>query len=402
MIASRIPFGFRGNWLPAGLNAVIAGVGWFAVNSVSGALALAALTGWGKIVSLLVVVVAQIAVAFMGHNFIHTFEKYALPLLAVVFVIAGVAIAAKSHPSTLVGYGVTRPAGAAGQFWVHPVAGFTLMFATSFGYAAGWNPYATDYTRYFAPDTSRRATGWWAGLGVFVSCTLLEIIGMLSMTLAKTDPFGNAPGAMVSNLPTVIAKLTLLGIFVGAVSANAINVYSGALSFLALGVRIRLSLARATTAVVFGVLGTLVALKGLDNIGDYEDFLLIIAYWIGPWLGVYFTDWYLRRRHDITGFLFDRTHNPHAGWVAMLVAAAVSIYLFSNQVKYVGPVAAHVVWLGDVTFEVGAVLAAVIYYVLFTLQRDRSDEHLVIPGEESEPESAVASAAPGPVRDAGR
>src|SRR5438552_5652094 len=30
MIASRIPFGFRGNWLPAGLNSVTAGIGWFA------------------------------------------------------------------------------------------------------------------------------------------------------------------------------------------------------------------------------------------------------------------------------------------------------------------------------------------------------------------------------------
>src|SRR3954469_6493374 len=38
MVLSRIAFGYRGNILPAGLNAVVAGVGWFAVNSVSGAL----------------------------------------------------------------------------------------------------------------------------------------------------------------------------------------------------------------------------------------------------------------------------------------------------------------------------------------------------------------------------
>jgi len=45
MVQSRISFGFIGNVLPAGLNAVTAGIGWFAVNSVSGALALNALTG---------------------------------------------------------------------------------------------------------------------------------------------------------------------------------------------------------------------------------------------------------------------------------------------------------------------------------------------------------------------
>ena len=44
MILSRICFGFLGNILPAGLNAVVAGIGWFAVNSVSGAFALNALT----------------------------------------------------------------------------------------------------------------------------------------------------------------------------------------------------------------------------------------------------------------------------------------------------------------------------------------------------------------------
>lgn len=379
MIASPIPFGFRGNWLPAGLNAVIAGVGWFAVNSVSGALALSALTGMSTLVSVFVVVIAQISVAFMGHNFIHTFERFALPLLAVIFVIAGITIFAKSDPGSLTGYGFTKPAGDAGTYWVHPVAGFTLMFAAAFGYAAGWNPYATDYTRYFRPETSKKAIGLWAGLGVFVSCTFLEIVGMLSMTLAKTDPFGNPTDAMVANLPTWIAKLTLLAIFVGAVSANAINVYSGALSFLALGIKIRLNLARAITTAVFGVFGTAVAIHGLDNIGEYEDFLLIIAYWIGPWLGVYFTDMWLRRRHDVSGFLFDRTHNPYAGWVAMAGAGIVSIYLFSNQVKYVGPVPTNIDWVGDITFEVGAVLAAVLYLLFFRLQKDRSDEHLVIP-----------------------
>src|SRR6266576_2130173 len=46
MILSRIGFGFVGNILPAGINSLVAGVGWFAVNSVSGAFALNALLGW--------------------------------------------------------------------------------------------------------------------------------------------------------------------------------------------------------------------------------------------------------------------------------------------------------------------------------------------------------------------
>src|SRR5690349_11266567 len=71
MVQSRIAFGYRGNILPAGLNAVVAGIGWFAVNSVSGALALATLTGLSTLACLVVVVAAQVVVAFFGHNLVH-------------------------------------------------------------------------------------------------------------------------------------------------------------------------------------------------------------------------------------------------------------------------------------------------------------------------------------------
>ena len=57
MVLSRIGFGFLGNILPAGINALVAGVGWFAVNSVSGAFALNALLGWNDKICLLIIVV---------------------------------------------------------------------------------------------------------------------------------------------------------------------------------------------------------------------------------------------------------------------------------------------------------------------------------------------------------
>src|ERR1700737_3225246 len=43
MVESRAPFGFFGNILPAALNAFTGAIGWFIVNSVSGAFALQAL-----------------------------------------------------------------------------------------------------------------------------------------------------------------------------------------------------------------------------------------------------------------------------------------------------------------------------------------------------------------------
>jgi NCS1 family nucleobase:cation symporter-1 len=366
MIQSRIPFGFWGNILPAGLNALTAGIGWFAVNSVSGTLALNALTRLPKGVCLVIVVAAQIIIAYLGHNFVHAFERVAFPLLAVAFVLGIIYVAGKAHPSAAQG----------GQ----GIGGFLLTLGATFGYAAGWNPYASDYTRYFKPDVDKRAVALWAGLGVFVSCVVLEVAGALAFTAVPGEAwFSNGASQLTSLMPTAVADLVLLAIAVGAVSANAINIYSGTMSFLALGFRLSLTLRRAIVALAFGAIGFVLAWSSLDDQSKYENFLLVIAYWIGPWLGVVFTDWYLRRRHRVDGFLFDTRHNPYAGWVSMLVAGAVSILLFSNQQKFVGFVARQNASFGDLAFEVGFVLAAALYAVFFSMQRDRTDEALVVP-----------------------
>jgi NCS1 family nucleobase:cation symporter-1 len=366
MIQSRIPFGYWGNILPAGLNAVTAGIGWFAVNSISGTLALNALTSLPKWLCLVIIVAAQITIAYLGHNFLHAFERIAFPLLAVAFVLGAISVIGKAQPSAAEGGG--------------GIGGFLLTLGATFGYAAGWNPYASDYTRYFKRDVDKRATALWAFLGVFVSCVVLEVLGALAFTAAPGDKwFSNGTAEFVAPMPSLIGKLVLLAIAIGAVSANAINIYSGTLSFLALGFRLSLTLRRAIVAVVFGAIGFVLALGSLDDQSKYENFLLVIAYWIGPWLGVVFTDWYLRRRHRVDGFLFDRTHNPWAGCISMLVAGAVSILLFSNQQQFVGYLARRNENLGDIAFEVGFVLAALLYWVFFGLQRDRTDEELVLP-----------------------
>lgn len=352
MVISRLGFGYWGNVLPAGLNALTAGIGWFAVNSVSGTFALNTLTHLPKPLCLVIIVAAQIVVAFFGHNLVHAFERYAFPVLAVIFVIATIWIFTKSSPGA--------PAHGGG------IGGFLLALGAAFGYAVGWNPYASDYTRYFAPNTSKVAIAWWAGLGVFVSCVLLELAGAASATVTGIGAINSNPtGAFTGHLPTALADLTLLAIALGAVAANVLNIYSGALSFSALGIRLPLALRRAIVALVFGVIGFIVALTGLHDAGTkYDNFLLVIAYWIAPWLAVMFCDQFLHRGQDprqLERLLFDQRYTNWAGPVAMLVGVVVSIVLFSNQTEYIGVVPGHVPSVGDLTFEVGFVITAVIY-----------------------------------------
>jgi NCS1 family nucleobase:cation symporter-1 len=353
MVLSRLGFGYRGNILPAGINALVAGIGWFAVNSVSGALALNTLTHLPQVLCLLIIVVVQIAVAFLGHNLIHVFERYAFPVLAIIFLIASGVILSKAHPNVP----------------HHTIPGaFLITLGATFGYAVGWNPYASDYTRYFKPDTSKFAIAWWSGFGLFLSCALLEIVGAAAGTAVKDSGVflgSNPTGAFTGLLPSVLGDFTLLAIALGAVAANALNIYSGAISFTALGFKLPLSLRRALVALVFGAIGFFLAWSGLSNAGTkYDNFLLIIAYWIAPWLAVVFCDEFLRRRQSpdqIEHLLFDKKYANWAGPVAMAVGAGVSIWLFANQTEYVGLIPSHIGSVGDLTFEVGFALTAAIY-----------------------------------------
>jgi NCS1 family nucleobase:cation symporter-1 len=140
----------------------------------------------------------------------------------------------------------------------------------------------------------------------------------------------------VGVLPPLLAALTLISIALGAVAANILNVYSGAMAFLSLGIEVPLHRARAVVAAVFGIVGFVIALLALgDAAAGYEAFLLVVVYWVGPWLGVVLTDQYLPRRIPVE-LLYDRSYANPAGLIALLAGIVVSVGLFSNQELFTG------------------------------------------------------------------
>ncbi len=361
MVLSRTGFGYIGNILPSGLNALIAGIGWFAVNSISGALALHVLiSSIPKQICLLIIVVLELGIAFFGHNLVHVVERFAFPVLAVVFVIASVWVLTKAHPST--------PAGPSSS----TLGGFLIMTGATFGYAAGWNPYASDYTRYLKSDTRSTPIALCAGLGVFASCVLLEVAGAAAVTALSSNSLtaaldaGPNPAQLTGLLPTWLGKLTLIAIFIGAICANVLNIYSAGLSAITVGLKLPTRAARAAVSIALGAIGYIVATQYIDTPSKYENFLLIISYWIGPWLAVVFLDrWFRRGSSNIGAIAADKRYTNWAGPIAFAVATAVSIWLFANQPpKLVGVIPTDHPAFGDITFEVGFVLAAVLYLLL--------------------------------------
>jgi NCS1 nucleoside transporter family len=363
MVISRIPFGWKGNSVPSGLNALLASLGWFAVNTVTGTFALTSLLDIPVVVSLVLVVGVQVVFAFFGHNMIHKTNKIMFPFSVVAFILAFIWIVPSADYSVNAGTGT--------------LGGFLIALGAAFGYASGWNPFASDYSRYLPQDSSKKAVALWSGAGLFLSCSILMFLGVLAATLVA--PEGATPtDQFTSTMPTLIAAIVLLAVLGGSVIGNSLNVYSATMSFLSLPIKISSSARRTIATVIFGAAGGVVAYFGLQDPSRYTNFLLVIAYWVAPWLGVVFMDQYLRRKNTVSGFLFDKKHNPIAGVVAFVVAMVVSVVLFSNQVMFVGIVPSNIPQFGDSAPLFGFVIAAVLYAVLYKFQKSPKDEELII------------------------
>jgi NCS1 family nucleobase:cation symporter-1 len=371
MVLGRNAFGKWGNLIPSGLSTLVAGIGWFAVNTVSGTFALQALfSGLNVFAALAIIILLQVGVAFVGHNLIQKWERYASFFLAAVWLVVVVTV------FTMPGVFDVAPAAAGASF---PWAGFTLTAGAAYGYTAGWTAFASDYTRYLPANTNKRALGWAAGLGNFVSTSLIMVVGAVAFnTISPGSEFwgvANPTKSFTLLFQPSFAALVLLAIVIGSVSANILNVYSGAMSFLAMGFKLGFKSRRAIMVALAGLVGGLISYIGVIN-GDVahqlDGFLLVVSYWVAPWIAVVLTERILSRGKN-AGERALAPKNSWAGAAAFVIATAFSIWGFCSQVMYTGPLAIalhHVeiapgvlVDVPDITALVGFVLASLLFVV---------------------------------------
>ena len=207
-----------------------------------------------------------------------------------------------------------------------------------------------------------RGAGAGAGAGAGSGAVLATVAG------TKWGPNDIPTAQLQQAMPGLVYYPTLLCIAIGAVAANAINIYSGTMSLVALGIRemgMTLKQRRAMLAIVAGVIGYVGGIVFQAQVapgGKYEGFLLLISYWIAPWLAVVFVDYWLRRgRYGDESIFYNTQHMRWQGFVAMAVGLVVSVWLFASNSLYVGYVAFNYPQYGDLTFIVGFVVTAVLY-----------------------------------------
>ncbi|ATY10081.1 cytosine permease [Amycolatopsis sp. AA4] len=344
---ARLPFG-RGVVLP-GLVQWLGSIAWDALVGLFGGEALAQLTGLPFWAAVLVVLVLQCTLGVFGYAVIHRVQA----VMSVVLVVAFVALAVKvvlDHPITF------ADSATGGDF-----AGAVVLFSTiTLSLAISWAPYASDFSRYLPASTRPSGVFWFTLLGLTASYALGEGIG-----LALGTALGDQTAAGVSTLlgGGVLGAVALLVIALAAVSSNAMNDYSGSLALQTVGVRVR----RPVSAVVVTVLAFALILwmHSGDLAAKFQNVLLVVSYWIPPFLGVVVPDWLRRTRRGREVDVLAELRRPVRSWAAIVAfvvgfAAAVP---FMNTTVYTGPVAAALHG-ADLAYYAGFVVSLVAYTVL--------------------------------------
>jgi len=283
MLSSRSSFGRKGNY-PLGALNWISTVGWFTVNTILGVAALQAVyPGLNFYLAATVLVAIQVVVAVYGHDFIHLFEKVMSIVLGVLFL--GVFVL--TLPRLGDAFSFVPPGGSPG----FPALGAVgIVFAASFSYIMSWSPYASDYSRYLPSSSSARKVALYALAGGAGASFAIETVGALVGSLTNpTVPFFQA----LYGFSGSFGLFAIAGILLGAVAANALNIYTNALSALVVDIKAR----RWVAVVAGGVVGLALSMVGQVNfVTNFENFLLALDYWITPWLAIVLVDYFVFHR----------------------------------------------------------------------------------------------------------
>jgi len=351
MFIGRRAFGRVGGYVPAALN-WLSTAGWFTVNTILGSFAIQLLIpGLPFAAAAVILVAVQTLLVIYGHNLIQAFERYMALVLGILFGIA--TVIALTHGSTIAAWH-PKPVGST-------LALFAIVLAVSFSYIMSWSPYASDYSRYLPEITSRSYIAIYVFIGAALASFLTEVVGMLVAILA---PGAGTPIAALKVAMGGFGAFAVFAVILGATPANVLNLYSNTISAKVLDVR----LPRWQLAVVGGALGFILALVGYQNFTqNYQNFLIVLDYWIMPWLAVVLIDYYVFKRTEPLGFSGASDWNA-AGAIAFVIGLLVSLLFISEQfqvfaVRAHGPFAS---WFGDADFGyfIGFIVAGVVYLLL--------------------------------------
>ncbi|HLG75957.1 MAG TPA: cytosine permease [Ktedonobacteraceae bacterium] len=367
MTISRFSFGWVGGIITALFN-VAACIGWSAVNVIIGGQLVAALSNgavpaWGGI---LIIAVLTTLVSIYGYKYVHRYERYAWIPMFLIFLVISIAAAPHFQIVSDTAAGAAR------------IASLITFGGAVYGFATGWSSYAADYNVNQPESTPASRVFWLTFLGVFIPCVLLEALGVALTSVgdwAKAFAGGDG-GSLLSAAVTPLGgfgTVVLVLISLSVIANNVPNDYSLGLSMQVLG-RPFQRVNRAVWTLIGAVVYILIALPAARNFaGTLQSFLLIIAYWLGPWAIILVLEHFVFRRGRYNVDDWNTASKLPVGWAAIvsLFVGLVGVYLGASQELFQGPLA-KALGGADIGFELGILLAAISYYILRRIELSRN------------------------------
>jgi NCS1 family nucleobase:cation symporter-1 len=336
MIQTRGQFGSLGSLLVVVI-VLIMYIGFLASNLVVGGEALVSIApGMSDIPGIAVIAIVSVIAAVFGYDLIHTYARITTYIAGVVLTITFAWI-----------------------IWIHGLpadflsrntlnlAGFLGTVSTAALWQIAYAPYVSDYSRYMPPGTGARSAFW----ASFWGCSLGSLLPMaLGAMVGIAAPRGASLVAGLAVLTHGIAPLILIVLSIGVATANAMNLYCGALSTMTLGQTLFPSwspgaAARTIISLVIFALSLAGALLGKNSfLVNYEHFILLLLYVLVPWTAINLVDYYLLRhgQYDVESFF-----RHDGGIYGRINGVAVGCYVLGILVQlpfidtplYTGPIA---------------------------------------------------------------
>lgn len=353
---SRYSFGWYPSKIIAALN-VIEQLGWSSVGSITGGLALSAVSDGRVSLVLGVVIVAVLGLifSFVGLRGVLWYESWAWAIFFVIFMIM---YGEAGHMAD-----VKTPSALGGQ----TLSGTVLtLLAIVYGSSASWSSIVSDYYVHYPVNTSKTKVFLLTSLGICIPTCIGMVIGCcVGSTMGVNTEWSNAYddglGYLIQTIlyPLGFAKFLLVVLVLSGIGINCIAIYSAALSIQLFARPLQIVPRAFWTLIIFvGII--LLGVAGRNHLlAVLQNFLALLGYWNTSFFVILFTEHYLFRKGNLMNYNLEVWNTQakmpigFAGLTAFLLGV-VGWILGMVQTWYVGPIALRI---GETGGDIGNMLA---------------------------------------------
>ena len=353
---SRYSFGWYPSKIIAALN-VVEQLGWSSVGSITGGLALSAVSDGhvSLVLGVIIVAVLGLIFSFVGLRGVLWYESWAWAIFFVIFMIMygeTAHLADAKTPSALTG---------------ETLSGTVLtLLAVVYGSSASWSSIVSDYYVHYPINTSKTkvflltTTGIWLPtcIGMVVGCCVGSTMGI---NTEWSNAYDSGLGYLIQTIlyPLGFAKFLLVVLVLSGIGINCIAIYSAALSIQLFARPLQIVPRAFWTLIIFvGII--LLGVAGRNHLlAVLQNFLALLGYWNTSFFVILFTEHYLFRKGNLMNYDLEVWNTQakmpigFAGLAAFLLGV-VGWILGMVQTWYVGPIA---IKIGETGGDIGNMLA---------------------------------------------